>query len=594
MCTVTFIPNGDHFYITSNRDEHTTRKPALAPARYHTGETEMLYPQDGTAKGSWITVKANGDAAVLLNGAFIKHTPAPPYRLSRGLIFLELTKASSPLNKFGNIVLNAIEPFTIILFENKQLYECRWDGAEKHQKKLDATKPHIWSSCTLYDEHISQKRKNWFEDFLIQEQTLSQESIVRFHLFGGGDDLANNLVMNRNGKLSTVSITSIAINGKDAIMQYVDIERKTHYQDTIDLQPERKSVAPVKKNIAVKRFFIKLFNWEYWSFNMVYGPVLGYWLWLCIKARSFFFFNASNPLIRNGGFLLESKKEIYDLMPEEYYPSTIFCAVKTTGSKALQLMQAKGLFFPVIAKPDIGMRGLKVKKLYNALDLEQYAADIKVDFLLQAFVEYPNEVGIFYYRMPGESVGHISGIVGKEFLTVTGDGHATIEALLMKNNRYLLQLETLRKSHTDLLQKVLPEGEQKVLVPYGNHARGAKFVNLTGMINKKLTTTIHRICSNVPEFYFGRLDIKYSSWEELCEGKNFSIIELNGAGSEPTHMYDPSQSIFFAWKEILKHWKLLYKISKLNHTTKGIRYMTSSEGLAMLRGNKEHVKQLQH
>ncbi|MGN6490594.1 MAG: NRDE family protein [Agriterribacter sp.] len=593
MCTVTFIPNGDHFFITSNRDEHNTRKPALAPARYHTNGTEMLYPQDGTAKGSWITVKANGDAAVLLNGAFIKHIPAPSYRLSRGLIFLELAKAASPLGRFNNIALNGIEPFTIILFENKQLYECRWDGNEKHQKELDASKPHIWSSVTLYNEHVTRERKQWFEDFLRQEQMVSQESIVRFHRFTGGNDPANNLVMNRNGKLSTVSITSVAINGKDAVMQYVDIAGNTEHLQTIDLQQEQKPATQVKKNTAFKSFFIRLFNWEYWPFNVVYGPIIGYWLWLCVKARSFFFFNASNPLIKNGGFLLESKKEIYDLMPQEYYPLTVFCAANTTGNQALQALQAKGLSFPVIAKPDIGMRGLKVKKLHNATEVEQYAASSKVDFLLQAFVDYPNEVGIFYYRMPGENKGNISGIVGKEFLTVTGDGYATIETLLMKNDRHLLQLEALKKSQPGLLQKVLPAGEQKVLVPYGNHARGAKFINLTHLATEKLTSTIHRVCSAVPEFYFGRLDIKYSSWEDLCEGKNFSVIELNGAGSEPTHMYDPSQSIFFAWKEIIKHWKLLYTISSLNHKLKGIPYMTNKQGLAMLKGNKEHVKQLE-
>ena len=77
------------------------------------------------------------------------------------------------------------------------------------------------------------------------------------------------------------------------------------------------------KRILYQPFFIRLFNWEYWPFNVVYGPLFLYWFFLSLKARSFFFFNTSNPTIKNGGFLMESKKEVYDLIPFEYYPATL-------------------------------------------------------------------------------------------------------------------------------------------------------------------------------------------------------------------------------------------------------------------------------
>lgn len=70
-------------------------------------------------------------------------------------------------------------------------------------------------------------------------------------------------------------------------------------------------------------FFIKLFHWEYWPFHIVYAPVYFYWLWLGARSRSFFFFNTANPSIKNGGFLLESKNEIYKLMPSSFYPVTL-------------------------------------------------------------------------------------------------------------------------------------------------------------------------------------------------------------------------------------------------------------------------------
>src|SRR6478736_8204699 len=117
------------------------------------------------------------------------------------------------------------------------------------------------------------------------------------------------------------------------------------------------------QKILHRPFFIKLLHWEYWPFHAVYTPIYFYWIWLCIRARSFFFFNTSNPTIKNGGFLMESKKEIYDIIPQEYYPKTIFINANTCKEKILSLINETGLKFPLIGKPDIGMRGLSVKKL---------------------------------------------------------------------------------------------------------------------------------------------------------------------------------------------------------------------------------------
>jgi hypothetical protein len=346
------------------------------------------------------------------------------------------------------------------------------------------------------------------------------------------------------------------------------------------------------RQILYHPFFIKLFNWEYWPFHIVYGPIYLYWFWLCAKARSFFFFNTSNPSIINGGFLMESKKEIYDLIPDAWHPLTLFFKTGTDCEVIKKEINEKGLHFPLIGKPDIGMQGKAVKKLVDNDELADYAKHSKVDFLVQAFVPYEKEVGVFYYRYPNETKGHISGIVGKEFLSVTGDGVSSMEALLQKEKRYILQLPVLRKTYGDELKNVLQYGEEYLLVPYGNHVRGAKFIDASNLIDEQLTRTIDLVCQQVEGFYFGRLDIRYQSWEELKQGKNFSIIELNGAGSEPTHMYDPKHSIFFAWKEIIRHWNILARISRINHRILKKPYMSISAGLEMLKANKQYVKLL--
>lgn len=346
------------------------------------------------------------------------------------------------------------------------------------------------------------------------------------------------------------------------------------------------------KKISSGTFLIRFLHWEYWPFHFVYGPIYLYWFVLCIRARSLFFFNASNPTIRNGGFLLESKKEIYDIMPQEWYPPTIFFKQGTHPDEISARLHESGLTYPLIGKPDIGMRGLGVEKLYTPEEVFAYAKKSRVDFLLQEFIHFEYEAGIFYYRYPDSAKGHISGIVGKEFLTLTGDGVSTMETLLQKDQRFILQIASLKETKGEALQEILSENETRVLVPYGNHARGAKFLDLSELIDERLSATIDTLSQQIPGFYFGRMDIRYKDWESLKNGKDFSIIELNGAGSEPAHIYDPRHSIFFAWKEIIRHWHILLIISRQNHLTKKVPYMSFTAGWLMLRENSTYVKKL--
>jgi len=289
---------------------------------------------------------------------------------------------------------------------------------------------------------------------------------------------------------------------------------------------------------------------------------------------------------------MESKKEVYDLIPSAYYPATLFFKAASSPQEILAFIKQRNLKYPLIGKPDIGMKGMMVKKIDNEKELLSYATNSKVDFLIQEYVMFKNEVGIFYYRYPNEENGHISGIVKKEFLAVTGDGISTVEQLLLKNKRAILQLPTLRVKEKEKMNIVLQKDEELIIVPYGNHVRGAKFLDDSRLIDEELTTTIDSICKRVDGFYFGRLDIRYNDWEELKQGKNFSMIELNGSGSEPTHIYDPRHSVFWAWKEIAKHWKILYRVSKLNHQLQNAPYMTTRMGLDMFKQNSEYVKLL--
>jgi hypothetical protein len=338
-------------------------------------------------------------------------------------------------------------------------------------------------------------------------------------------------------------------------------------------------------------FLIRLLHWEYWSFRTVYFWIYPVWIFLAIRARSFFFFAASNPKIRNGGFLCESKKDIHNIMQKHLYPPTIHFDAGTSATHVINKLSEDGFTFPLIGKPDIGGRGRGVTLLENEEDCATYVNKSLVDFHIQEFIPYKNEVGIFYYRLPGEKNGRITGIVRKEFLSVCGDGTSMIRELLLKDNRAVLQMSSLKNIYRDKLEHILPVGEKKLLVPYGNHARGAKFLDDTHLADEQLTDVVNNICDAIEEFYYGRLDIKFDNWQDLKSGKNFSVIEVNGAGAEPTHMYDPRHSIFFAWKEIVRHWFILNKVSTLNHK-RGVKYLTVKQGLKMFRDDREHSKKL--
>lgn len=341
----------------------------------------------------------------------------------------------------------------------------------------------------------------------------------------------------------------------------------------------------------MKLFIHKVLNWEYWPFGLVYFPIFFLWAFYAIKAKTIFFFNSANPKIKNGGFLNESKIEIYDQIPQQYYPKTQIVKANTSLDAVLKKLEASQQNFPLILKPDMGLRGNAVKKVTNIEEFKEYHAKADFDFLIQDVIPFENEVGIFYVKLPNESKGKLTGIVAKEYLIVVGDGVSTIEQLIKQNPRFELQLKALKKEYKDKLLKVLLEGEKVNLVPYGNHARGAKFIDASHLISDKLTAVIENISSQIPEFYFGRFDIMFNTFEELENGINFSIVELNGSGSEPTHIYDPKHSIFFAWKELARHITYMYKIGQHNHN-RGFEFLSHKEGMKEYREHNQCLSKI--
>jgi len=284
---------------------------------------------------------------------------------------------------------------------------------------------------------------------------------------------------------------------------------------------------------------------------------------------------------------MESKKEIYDLIPQKYYPKTILIENKTPIDFISELIKLNNISFPLICKPNVGLRGTAVKKISNTKELTSYASKANFDFLVQDFIPYANEIGLFYVKLPNEKFGKITGIVAKEFLILIGNGKNTIKELLEKDPRYQLQLKVLEEEYREKLNEILKLDETINLVPYGNHCRGTKFIDASNLITLKLTDTFNEVCNQIDGFNYGRMDIMFNSYEELENGVNFQIVEINGAISEPTHIYDPNHSLLYGWKELTKHFHYLYVISKQNKQ-KGHPYLTFKQGVREFKKHNEY------
>ncbi|WP_162555984.1 ATP-grasp domain-containing protein [Reichenbachiella versicolor] len=337
----------------------------------------------------------------------------------------------------------------------------------------------------------------------------------------------------------------------------------------------------VKPDNQKSIFRIKLSRWEYWPFWAVYWPFVPYWVWLSLRSKSFFFFTAANPEIEFGGMLGEAKDKIYDLIPDEFLPKTIRFEPNISSSELLETLNSNGIIFPFILKPNIGNRGWMVEKISSKIELEYYLTEIKVPFLAQEFIDYSLELGVFYHRLPNEKKGVVSSVVMKELLHVVGDGKSTVAQLMTDSSRAKMHLETISEKDPILVNYIPEKGEKKLIVPIGNHCRGTKFLNANHLITDQLTQTFDHISKQIDGFYFGRFDLRCSSIEDLYQGKNIKIMELNGSGAEPAHIYHPGRSLWKGYRDIKYHLDRLCDISIANKK-EGVSYYSTWQGLKAL------------
>lgn len=236
MCTVTFIPTKNSFYLTSNREEHIARGKAIIPQKYIVDAgVEIVYSKDRDTGGSWIAIKNIADAAVLLNGAFLKYKAKLPYRKSRGLVLSAIIESVHPLEYFLEFDFTGIASFTVNIFSDNKLFEARWHGYEKHFCNLKTYKAYNWSSATLYDSKEKVTREPWFKEWLKNNPAPNQMDVGGFHRYIRDGDKETDLMVNTADEIATVSITSFKLSGQHSSLQYLDMISHTCYKDFLPL-----------------------------------------------------------------------------------------------------------------------------------------------------------------------------------------------------------------------------------------------------------------------------------------------------------------------------------------------------------------------
>ena len=235
MCTVSFVATKNGFVITSNRDEQVLRA-AIVPSKYQINNQNLFFPKDPTAGGTWYAVNENGNVLVLLNGAAEKHQHKPPYIKSRGLLVLDIISNKNPILSWENVDLTGIEPFTLVLFQNQKLHQLQWNETSKSALELDVSKPHIWSSSTLYDAENRKIRAQWFFESLLMTNDVNANDLMHFHTNTHTENTKNGLIINRNNQLKTLSITQSVITKNTINMIYNDLLTKKNTALSIDIQ----------------------------------------------------------------------------------------------------------------------------------------------------------------------------------------------------------------------------------------------------------------------------------------------------------------------------------------------------------------------
>lgn len=315
---------------------------------------------------------------------------------------------------------------------------------------------------------------------------------------------------------------------------------------------------------------------EFWPPKLFYIPIVVAWLVLSLRHRSLTLPTIANPLFPYGGLVGEEKSRILDQVDSEgrkwfarhyaWQRGQVGESVTAETARVLQVLTSHGLSLPVVAKPDLGCRGVGVRCIKDEAELQAYLECFPPDqtIVFQQYIPHEPEAGILYVRYPGEATGFIFSITLKYFPRVIGDGTSTLRQLIEHDPRAGKIAHVYLPRHRRHLDRVLEKGELFRLNFAGSHSRGTIFRNGNKYITPELNKIFDRVAKTIPEFYFGRFDVRFPHFNALQNGTDFTIVEINGAGAEATCIWDSKTTLSEAYRKLLHQFRILFEIGSQN------------------------------
>ncbi len=331
----------------------------------------------------------------------------------------------------------------------------------------------------------------------------------------------------------------------------------------------------------------RLWYYEFWPYWIFYFPAYIYYFYLAIKSRRWVYFSVLNPCMKFGGAFLSSKQHYLKTIPDLWKPITMLVSDLNDFESIKSQLDFLKLEFPLIVKPDMGERGKDVEKIASLDELKSYLMNVHQTVLIQEYIDYPIELGILFYWDPNGNP-QISSIGSKEFCKLFGDGTRTLEALVDANHRIAHRKTILKERFETQWNQIIPKGEAILIEPIGNYNRGTTFLDARSHYSTEMLEWVVNCVQHIPDFDYGRIDLKIKKWNSFKTKTGIKILEINGVNSEPIHIYDPSFSIWNAYQTIFKHMHIIYQLSqhKLNNQSQTLSLFEFIRGARKVLSNK--------
>jgi hypothetical protein len=313
---------------------------------------------------------------------------------------------------------------------------------------------------------------------------------------------------------------------------------------------------------------------EFWPAWAMYFPVVVQSLVLAIRYRSLTLPLIANPKIPLSGMVGVGKSEVLSQATGDCESTILDWFLHCVASSPIdqqivtieQQLSSRQLEYPIVCKPDIGCRGVGVKLVNNRAELTGVLAyyPVGANVFIQKLAQWEPEAGVFYVRHPGQAQGSIISMALKYMPYVTGDGSSSLRDLIARDCRAGELSHLYLQRHAEYLDNIIAEGETFRLIFAASHSRGAIFRDANNEITPQLIARIDALMQDLPEFYYGRLDIKFKDIESLQQGENLEIVEINCASSESLHIWDRRTQFTAAIKSLLFQYKTLFQLGAQN------------------------------